>query len=163
VGQTYQVTIESYGDQLVGYLDEALLFSVRDKSFVRGRVGFYCWRNSNAHFEELQVESLEAPTVLWEPSFISFNEVSIVDQGAGGPPVWVVDSCSLKQIASITGSTGIVPSGLDLGTYALGGDARWEDVLVSVRLRSDAAGAIGIMFRYQDAGKYYRFAMNRTR
>jgi hypothetical protein len=47
------------------------------------------------------------------------------------------------------------------GTYALGGDPDWQDVRLSVRLRSDSDSAIGVMFRVQDAENYYRFAMDR--
>lgn len=162
VGQTYRVTIEAYRDRLVGYLDDALLFSVRDEEFATGSVGFYCWRNTNAHFEALQVESLEAPTVLWQPAFASLEDVVTIDEGTiGGPSAWSANAGTLQQTASVT-STMFFGSILFPGTYALGGDERWEDVLVSARLRSDAAGSIGVMFRYRDARNYYRFAMDRT-
>jgi hypothetical protein len=44
------------------------------------------------------------------------------------------------------------------------GDAAWTDYSVTVHLISDDAnGAIGVMFRYQDANNYYRFSMDRQR
>jgi len=37
----------------------------------------------------------------------------------------------------------------------------WTDYRVMVTMRSDDAGAMGMMFRYQDADNYYRFSWNR--
>jgi hypothetical protein len=38
----------------------------------------------------------------------------------------------------------------------------WSNYVVSVTLRSDDEGAIGVMFRYQDADNYYRFSWDRA-
>ena len=57
------------------------------------------------------------------------------------------------------------------GTYALGGSAEWQDVQISVRLRSDDDGAIGVMLRAlpqvgpsgeEQGHNYYRFSMDRA-
>jgi len=40
-------------------------------------------------------------------------------------------------------------------------EANWMDYRVMVTMRSDDDGAIGMMFRYQDADNYYRFSWNR--
>jgi hypothetical protein len=48
------------------------------------------------------------------------------------------------------------------GTYALAGSLDWQDLQISARLRSDDDGALGIMFRYADADRYYRFSMDKA-
>jgi hypothetical protein len=121
---------------------------------------------------ERGARGLDAPTILWQPTFTSLDEVVTVDEGAdGGASMWSANAGTLKQTASITGGRAHRRTGLYPGTYTVGGDAGWEDVLISARLRSDALaagaghapGSIGVMFRYQDARNYYRFAMDRLR
>src|SRR5262249_20520375 len=46
------------------------------------------------------------------------------------------------------------------GTYALAGDMTWTDYRISVRLRSDVAGAPGVMFRFQGQPNYQRFSVD---
>ncbi|MGH8067489.1 MAG: hypothetical protein ACRERE_20095 [Candidatus Entotheonellia bacterium] len=158
--QSYRLVIEAYGDQLLGYLDDTLLFSLRDPDLAAGRVGFYCWRNKGAHFEDLEVESLEVPPVLWQPAFAEVSEVESVDEAGAtqGPSQWAAVNGELSQASNIhvVDNTPHRP-----GTYALGGSSDWRDVQISARLRSDASGAIGIMFRHQDGDNYYRFSMDR--
>lgn len=69
VRQSYRLLVETFGDRLLGYLDDALLFSLNDAGSAAGQIGLYCWRNTGAHFEALQVESLEYDPVLWQPGF----------------------------------------------------------------------------------------------
>lgn len=159
--QSYQLVIEAHADQLLGYLDDVLLFSVRDPEPVAaGRVGFYCWRNKGAHFENIEVESLGVPPVLWQPAFANLSEMEIVDEAGAtqGPSQWVAVAGELIQSSNIQvlDNTPHRP-----GTYALGGSADWKDIQISARLRSDANGAVGVMFRYQDRDNYYRFSMDR--
>src|SRR5262249_50958033 len=49
------------------------------------------------------------------------------------------------------------------GTYALAGDASWQDYRVTVTMGSSDGGAIGIIFRYQDDRNYYRFSLDARR
>lgn len=161
-GRSYRLTILAYGDRLVGFLDDAVLFDIEDDTVAAGRVGFYSWLNIGAVFEALAVEALEAPPVLWAPAFASLSEVEIVDEPGAvfGPSDWAVANGVLTQSSNVH-VVGIAPHAP--GTYALGGDPAWRDVQISVRLRSDDTDAIGVMFRYRDGDNYYRFSMDRQR
>jgi len=160
--KSYELVIEAYQDRLVGYLDSALLFSVRDSAVSTGQVGFYCWANTGAHFEALEVEALESDPLLWHPSFEGLSEMLIVDEPGViyGPSQWDVVSGVLSQSSNVhvNDTSPHCP-----GTYALGGDSAWQNVQISVRLRSENDGAIGVMFRYQDGDNYYRFSMDSQR
>lgn len=161
---SYRLVIESFGEWLVGYLDGMLIFSVRDSegAIAAGRVGFYCWRNPGAHFEALKVESMEVAPVLWQPAFQDLSELEVIDEAGAvfGPSQWAATNGVLTQSSNIhvIDNTYHVP-----GTYVVGGQSDWRDVEISVRLGSDDGDAIGVMFRYQDGGNYYRFSMDRQR
>jgi hypothetical protein len=160
VNRSYQLEIEASEDQLLAYLDDALLFNVVDGSVAAGRVGFYCWANTGAFFEALSVEEISHPAVLWQPAFSDLDEVEIVDEAGAsdGPSQWAVAGGALTQSSNINvpDSTAHKP-----GTYALGGKLDWRDVQICVRLRSNDDGALGVMFRFQDEDNYYRFSMDR--
>jgi hypothetical protein len=159
LSQSYCLEIVAAGDQLLGYLDDVLLFSVADGDVRAGRVGFYCWANTGAHFEALAVESMEPPIVLWQPTFSNLSEVEILDEQntRDGPSVWATTGGVLTQSSAICA---VDTSPSQPGTYALGGSANWRDVQISAGLRSDTGQAIGILFRYQDDNNYYRFSMD---
>ena len=54
--QDYVITVEAIGESLRVYQDFALVFDARDPSFPSGRVGFYCWANQNARFNDVRVD-----------------------------------------------------------------------------------------------------------
>jgi|GEM_PF-476606 len=162
VGQSYTLTIDAVGDHLLGHLDGVPLFNVRGAGVAAGGVGFYCWANVQARFEALEVESLAAGTVLWEPGFTSLDRIEIVDAGGAtdGPSSWDASGGVLRQTSGIRAPE----AGVQFpGTYACAGDPEWRDVQIYVRLRSDAGNAIGVMFRYVDDDNYYRFSMDAQR
>jgi hypothetical protein len=161
VGQSYHLEIVAAGTQLLGYLDDVLLFSLTDTDLQAGRVGLYCWANHGAHFEALTVDSVAPPMVLWQPVSDSLSDVQIVDEPGTveGPSRWAVTAGTYTQSSTIH-AVGVTPS--QPGTYVLGGSSQWHDVRVSVGLRSDTGQAIGIIFRYQNADNYYRFSMDAT-
>lgn len=181
LNQSYRLRIDAFGDRLIGYLNDALLFDVRDSSVRNGRIGFYCWKNFDAHFEALDVEKLEESPVLWRPMFTDLYELQITDEGVfDSPSNWIVDDGVLLQtsgIRSTSSGSSILPNGclfilpipyltrrsdiLYAGTYALGGRPEWEDIEVSAQLQSGADGAIGVMFRYKDPDNYYRLSIDR--
>ena len=162
LGHSYRLVINAFGGQLLGYLDDILAFSIGDSDFGSGRVGLYCWANAGATFESLAVEAREVAPILWQPVFEDLREVEIIDEpGAiNGPSSWSVVGGVLTQSSDIQ-----VPddSPHRPGTYAVGGNPQWQDVGISVRLRSGDDDAIGVMFRYQDRDNYYRFSMDRRR
>jgi hypothetical protein len=179
-GQSYQLTVMAYDGQLLGFLDNALMFNVYDDDIQAGRVGWYSWnhigtgeelqlttmklaardlKDIGAHFEALDVESLESAPTLWKPTFADLSEVIATDDvdTAGGPSQWSTAQGALIQTSSIHGQSATLY--LQPGTYALAGKQEWKDVSISVKLHSDAATPIGVMFRVQDNEHYYRFSL----
>jgi len=71
------------------------------------------------------------------------------------PSDWKVENGELIQSSLIFDNRPHLP-----GTFALVGDTSWTDYYMKVRMRSGDTGAIGVMFRYQNAYNYYRFSMN---
>ena len=162
LGVPEELTIGAWGDRLVGWLDSRLLFSVRDGDVggTAGRIGFYCWRNQAARFEALTVEALERSPVAWQPAFTDVREVAAFDDSPTvfGPSAWSANGGVLRQTSAIGRPAG-PPTPLDPGTFAVGGDDRWTDVQVTVRLRIEAGGPIGVLFRYLDGDRHYRFSV----
>jgi hypothetical protein len=121
----YNVDINAYGDQLMCYVDNALVFSVRDHDIASGFVGFYCWHNNGAIFESLEVERIESNPLLWQPILNSvlseweiFDEVSAVQ----GPSQWDTSKGLITQLAQIHVPDIIAQSKIHKpGTYILGG------------------------------------------
>jgi hypothetical protein len=159
VGHSYQLEIEASGNRLLAYLDNVLLFSVVDQSLPAGQVGFYSWANQGAVFEALSVEEISDPIVLWQPVFSDLSEFEIRDQAGAsdGPSLWGAADGVLAQSSNIH-----VPDSTDHkpGTYALSRKPDWDDVQISVSLRSDLGGALGVMFCFKDDDNYYRFSMD---
>jgi hypothetical protein len=161
-GQSYTLTIDAFGGHLIGQLDGVPLFNVRDADLAAGTVGFYCWANVHARFEVLEVESLDADPVLWDPGFTSLDQIEIVDAAGAvaGPSLWEVNGGTLRQTSDINATE----AGVHFpGTYACAGNPEWRDVQIHARLRSDDDDAIGVMFRYVDDDNYYRFSMDSER
>ncbi len=162
IGQSYDLTIDAFGDHLIGHLDGVPLFNVRDADRAAGTVGFYCWANVLARFEALQVESLDADPVLWEPAFTNLDQVEIVDSddAVAGPSWWEATGGTLRQTSDINAPA----DGVHFpGTYVVGGNPQWRDAQIYVALRSDDDDAIGVLFRYVDDDNYYRFSMDSER
>ena len=106
----------------------------------------------------------------------------VVDQGtAQGPSHWQVAETAAPVTRYVTQTTNIWGGTVD-GTdpvkpgsmLILGPDARldathpdqprlWTDYRLTAYLRNEDDDAIGVVFRYADAGNYYRFAMDAER
>ncbi|MEV0384752.1 hypothetical protein [Nonomuraea sp. NPDC050643] len=92
--------------------------------------------------------------------------------GQGGPSAWahVSPDGVVTQTANIRGLPPGPPAGpAKPGTYLVrrtgtgAGDLpELADVIVTATLRSTTAGVIGLVFRYQDPGNFYFFAMDAT-
>ncbi|MDA0167647.1 DUF1080 domain-containing protein [Solirubrobacter taibaiensis] len=162
--QTYRLVIESHGDRLIGWLDEALLFDVTDRDLRGGRVGLYCRSNPGARFEGLQVESLDAPPMLVRPPLADLAELEVIDDPkvAHGPSAWAAAAGVVTQDVAVGTIAGTTRPTIR-GTCAILREAAWEDVQITARLRSDGQGPIGMVFRFVDIANHYRFAMDRRR
>jgi hypothetical protein len=86
------------------------------------------------------------------------------DSGAGGPSHWQIGEVGepasrfVEQLSPIGSSTADRS-----GTVLLldsGNPAAWSDYRVSVYVRSDAGGAVGLIVRYLGAGTGYRFSLD---
>lgn len=165
-GRNYEFTVAASGDRLLGYLDGVRMFAVEDGALAAGQIGLYCWKNASAQFSQVRVFPADVMFDDWlldEPfDVLSPARWMFVDEGDGeGPSHWEVSGGELRQTSRVHGGD-VGPSVPDKpGTYALAGDAAWADYRVITRLRADVSdGAIGVMFRYQDAGNYYRFSID---
>ena len=146
-GRAYRITLRLAGPVLSGYVDGVQVFGVADATFAEGQVGLYCWANPTARFDWLLATAADRASGGW----------AIVDGGdLGGPSQWRASDGVLRQVSAILG--GSLP--LLLGTHAIAGDDGWTDYRCAVDLRSDAAGAIGVLFRYRDEQNYYRFSVD---
>ncbi len=157
-GQAYRLVVEAAGDRLLGWLDDRLLFDVRDTAHPRGRAGLYSWLNTGAHFGAISVEALRGPVVLWRPELASVAELEVVDpeHAVGGPSAWSATGGVLTETSGVTTADA---TALQPGTCALGGLPEWEDVRITARL-SASAGALGLVCRYAPNGDHYRFALD---
>ena len=149
VGQSYELTIRAVGSELQGYLDGSPLFTVQDGDLKRGRVGLYCWANTNARFERVLVSDRTRQIDRW----------TIHDEGTvNTPSVWRISNGALLQTSNIYGGSLSGEISEKPGTYAIAGDVKWKDYRLTVRMRSDDDDGIGIMFRYLDEENYYRLS-----
>ncbi|MDH7598101.1 MAG: Ig-like domain-containing protein [Sedimentisphaerales bacterium] len=57
-GTFYDIQILAHGSLLEVYVDEKLIFAVRDTAIASGTIAFYCHSNNRAFFDDLQVENL---------------------------------------------------------------------------------------------------------
>ncbi len=163
----YELLVVAVGNTLRGYLDETLVFAVEDSELQAGRLGLYCSANTDAQFAGVRVYPANQVFTGWvldEPfERLARGRWSFVDEDErGGRSQWQVSGGELRQTSRIAGGSSNAKAPDKPGTYALAGDATWTDYRVDVRLRSDADGAIGVLFRYQDRDNYYRFSMDRA-
>ena len=164
-GESFAIAIDVVGPQIIGYINNERLFEVLDPSHTTGCIGLYCWSNVSAHFERVEVlpPALEASAILRDHfSDGDLGAWNIVDEGtANGPSQWKIIDGLLNQLSSIQTPTQPHDQISKRGTQAVVGKSTWENVVLSVKLASPiGGGAIGVLFRYQDANNYYRFSMD---
>ena len=169
IERRYELIVVAKGDTLHGYIDGIQIFSISDADLSSGKIGLYCWANSDARFYDVIVYPINCIFDDWlldeSFDFLLTEQWTIIDEGDQlGPSNWLVAEGYLKQTSNIFGDNGSPED--KPGSYVL---SRNESLLSSssgdyrviTRLRSDTDGAIGVMFRYQDADNYYRFSMDR--
>ncbi len=168
LNHAYKLVIVAYDNELLGYINNVLMFSVIDSDIKAGQVGYYCSANEDAHFEALTVETMEARPVLWQPQFADLSELEIIDEEGAiqGPSDWTVEGGMLVQHSNIHV---LDDSPHRPGTFAFKRTNNFQDIQISARLRSEQDDDIGLMFRVspqvEQSGEeigysYYRFSMN---
>jgi hypothetical protein len=68
-GRAYEVDVVAIGGSLRGYVNGERIFEVADTDLASGRVGLYCFRNTDAQFSEVRVTSPE-----WTPYYTFEHE-----------------------------------------------------------------------------------------
>ncbi|WP_163832862.1 chitobiase/beta-hexosaminidase C-terminal domain-containing protein [Spartinivicinus ruber] len=124
--------------------------------------------NTVSQLVEIIVTDANAPPPLYFNNFANSNltDWQIVDQGSEqAPSNWLIEQGQLKQLSNIwsqPNDDGSFPN--KLGTYLqylLG--TGWQNVVIDVDIQSLDDDAVGIMFRHDSAGNYYRFSWDQSR
>jgi hypothetical protein len=171
--QRYMLTLECSGNELAGYLNGVQLFTVVDDDLSTGQIGLYCWRNTSAHFANVQVA---AP--VWVP-YYAFEQEERLPAGtqvhvyAGSstihPPPQ--EPSTLQRFVSTLDETGqlhFLANGADLRLVAPGGkigherrflpDATYEAPLdIRVLRKADGTGC----FIFQAGGAAFETGIYR--
>ena len=167
VGKPFTLTVDVIGSRLVGYMGDERLFNVTDSAHAAGQIGLYCWANTGARFERVEVRRppLEAYALLRDRfADGKLSEWSFVDEGtAAGPSNWEVINGDLRQTTDIYSPPIDRDTLSKQGTQAVAGELTWSDMIISARLDSHDDDAIGLLFWYKDANNYYRFSMDSQR
>lgn len=159
-GQVHRVTVVAEGSTLRGFVDGVPAFVVDDADYPAGRIGL--WATGDARIANVRAHSLASTTSIWllDDSFTTFTPGrwrAIDEASHGGPSAWSFDGGELRQTSPI----GDEPTGDDFpGTQMIAGDPTWADYRLTVRLRSDGPGAIGVLFRVASDDTYYRLSMD---
>src|SRR5262249_54911108 len=94
------------------------------------------------------------------PNALDFYEVT--DEGnISAPSAWSIVGNSIRQTANIYGGAFTKANLQKKGTMAIIGSPDWTDVRIKATLISGDNDSIGLAFRYNDNGNYYRLEMNR--
>jgi hypothetical protein len=167
-GRAATITVDVFGERIVGTVDGVRRFDLIDATHAAGKVGLYSWGNEGARFESLTVcpVPVEARALLRDRfADGDVSDWTVVDAGTiSAPSSWSVEGGQLLQTSNI--HSPIPASRTDpnkFGTYALAGDPTWTDYIFMARVVSNDDDAVGVLFRYQDADNYYRFTMDRQR
>lgn len=164
VGHKYRLTLIAEGERLTGYLDDILVFDVRDFTHASGKIGLYCWAMEGVGFSRLRVFPIQLryQGYLMEDDFPVLRTFrwQFTDEGdTGGPGVWNAAEGNMLQTSAIRHSD----AALAWGTLATDKQHSYTDFRYTALFRSTStSGSIGLVFRYQDATHYYRFALSPT-
>jgi len=160
LNQLCEIAISAIGTAIRVFQDGVPVCEVVDPTFASGSVGLCAAPGIY----------LEAPQLLVYPASLAFSNWTLQDQfqqlssawsfaDAGdinGPSNWQVAGGRLTQSSAIGDSTG---DPARRGTIALLSGSTSTNVRVVARML-DQTGAIGVVFGYQDANNFYRFAMD---
>ncbi|MDE1462039.1 chitobiase/beta-hexosaminidase C-terminal domain-containing protein [Spartinivicinus poritis] len=124
--------------------------------------------NSVSQTAEILITDASAPPLLYFNDFtqLDLSDWQVTDQGdQQAPSIWQIQQGQLRQLSniwSLPNDDGSIPD--KLGTfisYQLGFD--WQNVIIDVDIQSQDDDAVGIMFRQDSAGNYYRFSWDQSR
>ena len=105
VGEPFTLTVDAIGSRLVGYMDDVRLFDLSDSAHVTGQVGLYCWDNTGARFERVEVRRppREAYALLRDRFADSDTSGwSVVNEGTlDAPSHWAPFEGTLRQTSNI--------------------------------------------------------------
>ena len=171
LAEAFTLTVEAVGSRLTGYMGDVRMFEVTDSTHACGQVGLYCWGNTGARFEEVEVNrpALDAFALFrdrfaeGDASGWTIVDAQPEDDVAMAPSEWVVEEGAFHQCSNIWTRPNDIRTLSKKGTHAIAGDPAWTDVVYTVRLRSQDDDAIGVLFRYADEQHYYRFSMDHER
>ncbi|MDR9367351.1 MAG: hypothetical protein RI575_18600, partial [Balneolaceae bacterium] len=76
-----------------------------------------------------------------------------------GPSDWSVRGGELLQRSNIWSYDPPAEFIYHMGTHTITGNSEWEDYSLNAVLRSSDNDGIGLLFRYQDPGNYYRILL----
>ena len=145
-GRVYRLSVQAQGSRLTASLDGSPLFTVVDNSLADGGVGLYTWNNATATFARLWVLDLATRVA----AFRVFDAAL-----TGGGSAWRTRFGELQQ-RSVVGD----PASPQYGTHAVGPLSAAPVMRLTVRARSDTDTPIGVVFRYVDENRYYRFSVS---
>ncbi|MHB8270291.1 beta-propeller fold lactonase family protein [Bradyrhizobium sp.] len=165
MNRSNEIVVSLLDTTLSVFQNSILACEIVDASFASGNIGL-C-RGPGADFVVSQL-------VLYPPEFTFSNWTvqdefqkpitdrwTLLDEGnQNGPSNWQVANGRLTQTSAI------LDSGPDpirqRGTLALCKGRNPAESRLVMRLRTEQAGAIGVVFGYQDANNFYRLSMNAT-
>lgn len=104
--------------------------------------------------------------MLWQPAFANLSEVTPVVPVGIGMPNWQASAGTLSQTGSFYVPDVLLPpfgAKAERGTLAVHPIASAVDIRFGARIDMTGLGTAGLVFRYQNAQNYYRFAIDRIK
>jgi hypothetical protein len=156
-GRMYEFAVSAIGGTIRTYLDGVIACKLEDGVPASGRIALYASKTADARFSQVRVypAALAFGDWLFDEPFqaLTPGRWTFIDDGDPlGLSQWEVSGGELRQI--YTGPAA-PPWPRIPARYAVAGDTAWSDYRMSVRLRLNSFGTIGVVFRYQDGDNFY--------
>ena len=150
--QWYKLRVQVSGRRLQAFIDETLVFDVRDAHLIDGMVGLYGGPKARLTFDDVFVRSYEA----FEDRF--------TETGRGA---WTFMGGTWDRIPQGDGNGGEPTTGI-LSVRSSGGSSRavvgsagWKNYVLDTEICTPETGRTGIVLCYQDETRYYETAIER--
>ena len=144
-GRPYVLTVAALGSMLRGWIDGVPAFVVEHSGQVAGAIALYAHAATEVRFSDvivLPADVLHRDWLLDETFAAAVPDRWAYASSGAGSGSWAIAAGALLQ----TGDAD--------RTSAVAGDAGWRDYRVSVTLRNDGAGAVGVLARQTPEGHY---------